>query len=798
MLKIQSEKKQEYIVIDGQQRITTISILILAFRTLIENDVLKLGETPKNILLKKIGRALFNDEEEVKLRPAPNSIEAYNLLFKGMEDEFIENSNVTENYRYFTKRFEDDKDDFTADDFWNAIDNLIIIDIYLETDDNAQLIFESINSTGLDLTESDKIRNYLMMSLDIKEQEHYYADYWKKIEENTTPRCDNFIRDFLTIQTHNIPAKYKIYDTFKTYARNQGNDPIIKSMLRFSKYYRDIYHPEKADEKFRKALAGFRKLDMGVADPYLMQLLEGYYAGNIPENEVNESLAILENYIFRRNICGVQTNALNKVFQTLHTDALKLRGNTDDYSERISYVLMKKEWSGRFPRDTEFLSALQNRNIYTELSEKYKLYLLEQLECFDNNEAPDISKLTAENKCSIEHVMPQTLTDVWINELGGPENAKRIHDKWQHKLGNLTFTGYNSKYSNQPFATKLTMEHGFKDSTFSLNKFIGSCTKWTEEELIRRTELLIEKVKKIWKEPHTDFVEDAVVESGLVNLAENYNFTGKVIKGFTLEKAFYPVKSWKEFIILITQLLYEKDKRIIEELSRTTAAFGPANFIVASGHDFAAWKTAELKDGIYLYTHTSTWYKIKFLKDLLDLYEIPHSSVELNIKNSGDWQPDTQDLSLKFWERLLPVLKEKTSLYNSRSPTKKTWLTVPSKFMPGMRYRIIFNAANCIVGFEYYSSDKEQNLKYFDLIHSQKESIEEAFGDKLSWERNADKVGSFVNYYSQEYSLENEETWDGAIAFITEKLPKFYNAFQPVLDMYRKTSDSASDSDDEE
>ena len=593
-------------------------------------------------------------------------------------------------------------------------------------------------------------------------------------------------------------SKEKIYDAFKAYARNQGNDPIIQSMLRFSRYYRDIYHPEKADEKFRKALAGFRKLDMGVADPYLMQLLEGYYAGNIPGNEVNESLAVLENYIFRRNICEVPTNALTKIFRTLHTDALKLRGNTDDYSERISYVLTKKGGTGRFPKNEEFLPALQSRNIYTALSEKYKLYLLERLECFDNNEAPDVVKLTEEGKCSIEHVMPQTLTDTWISELGGPENAKRIHDEWLHKLGNLTFTGYNSKYSNLPFATKLTMEHGFKDSTFSLNKFIGSCTKWTEEELIRRTELLIEKVKRIWPEPYTAFVEDAVVESGLVNLAENYDFTGKVIKGFTLEKAFYPVKSWKEFIILITQLLYEKDKHIIDKLSLTHATSGPASFIVTRGHDFAAWKTAEIKPGIYLYTNTDTWRKIKLLKDLLDLYGIPHSSVELNIKNSGDWKPDTQELSLKFWERLLPVLKEKTSLYNSRSPTKKTWLTVPSKFMPGMRYRIIFNAANCIVGFEYYSSDKEQNLKYFDLIHSQKESIEEAFGDKLSWERNTDLVGSFVNYYSLEYSLSDEETWDGAIAFITEKLPKFYDAFQPVLDMYRKTSDSASDSDDEE
>ena len=579
--------KHEYIIIDGQQRITTISLLLLALRNLIRNDELNTGDATKDVLLKKIDRALYNDEDEIKLKPAPNCSDAYKLLFTAAEDEYITSSNITENYRYFSNRLLEDKESYSADQIWNAIDALNVIDIYLESDDDAQLIFESINSTGLDLSESDKVRNYLMMSLDIKEQERYYHEFWKKIEANTETRADYFIRDFLTIQTHATTKREHVYDAFKAYSRSMDNEQIIKSMLKFSKYYHQFYHPEDAPAKFRKILTNISRLEVSVADPYLMQLFEGNESGTIPENEVIEALEIIEDYVFRRKICGIPTNALNKIFTTLHTDALKLKGNTDDYSERIAYTLMKKDGSGLFPRNEQFLRDLAERDIYTTMSERNKLYLLERLENFDNNESHDIYALAADGKCSIEHIMPQTMNDAWIRDLG--PDAQTIHKNWLHKLANLTFTGYNSKYSNQPFADKLSMDHGFRDSTFALNKFIASKETWGESELEEREALLLETAAKIWPEPHTVFVEDKADDSGFVNLAENYNFTGKQIKGFSFEKTYYTVNSWKDFIISFAQLLYDKDKAIMQELSRTTGGYGPANFVFASGHDCHPW-----------------------------------------------------------------------------------------------------------------------------------------------------------------------------------------------------------------
>lgn len=774
--------KQDYIIIDGQQRITTITILVLAFRAIVNADLMSCGDASKEHILKKIERVINTDEDEVKLTPAPNCKDAFFAILKGNSDDFILDSPITTNYNYFYNRLLEDREIYTADQIWNAIDNLIIIDIYLEENDDAQLIFESINSTGLALSESDKTRNYLMMSLEIKEQERYYNEYWKKIESNTEGKTDFFIRDFLTIHTRNVVNRELIYEAFKTYARNMDNEQIIKSMLKFSKYWHMFYYPEDAPIEFRKVFTNLNILDVSVANTYIMQLFEGYDADLIPEGEVLRSLEIIEDYIFRRNIVNIPSNALNKIFLTLYIDALKLKGNIDKYSERISYVLMKKEGSGRFPRNTEFLPALRNRDIYTTLSERKKLYLLERLENYDNNESHDIYALSKNGKCSIEHILPQTLNDRWRHDLG--EMADDIQERWVHKLANLTFTGYNSKYSNRPFAEKRTMEHGFCDSTFFLNKFIASKTKWGEEELKEREEILLERAEKIWPEPHTIFEENVVDDSGVVNLAENYSFTGKQIKGFTFEQVSYSVNSWKDFLILFAQILYEKDKSILEKLAHTTSSYGVAQFITASEHDYKLGQVSEVKPGIFIWTSSSTNVKLKLVKNLLDCYNLPYTTVEISVRNLNDNSVDMNELSFRFWTQLLPHLNEKTRLFSSRSPRRSSVLASSSPIIHRMRYRILFNSNHCVVGFEFNTHDKEKNLKYFDLIYMQRKLIEESFGEELDWIRNDNNKISLVQCYDTNCELTKESSWDAAIAFICEKLPRFYNAFQPIFEQY--------------
>ena len=323
--------KNDYIIIDGQQRITTISLLILAFKSLVVGNEFVLEKYSHKNLMARIDRILFNEDEEIRLLPAPNCRDAYFALFKDEED-FIRDSNVTANYTYFKKRLEEDKDQFTADQIWNAISVLNIIDIYLEASDDAQLIFESLNSTGLALSEGDKIRNYLMMSLSIKEQERYYEEYWRKIEINTSPRTDFFIRDFLTVKTRRVPNRDNIYNDFKAYIRNLDKEEVISEMLKFSKYCYLVYHPEKADAGIRDALTTLRKLDFGVANPYLFQLLDAYKNGELSETDVRDAVNIIENYLFRRKICEVATNALNKILYSNSKATVRIMQTVSDTS----------------------------------------------------------------------------------------------------------------------------------------------------------------------------------------------------------------------------------------------------------------------------------------------------------------------------------------------------------------------------------------------------------------------------------------------------------------------------------
>lgn len=620
--------KSHYIIIDGQQRITTISILLLAMRNISINGELKSNDTK---FVDYINSHLIEHvRDKIKLIPATNSQIAYKALFEN-DGNYVKDSRVTVNYNYFYDRIL--RNELTIDELFESIDKLMIIDIFLSSDDDAQLIFESLNSTGLDLSESDKVRNYVLMSLDIDEQEKYYSHYWGKIENNTSGRTDNFIRDYLTIKLKRIPTQSKIYDEFKIYSRNLNKEELLSEMVKYSKYYLSIYSPEKANPEIISNLRLLRKLDFGVANPYLLELLDNYNSQKLSDLDVRKSLEIIEDYLFRRVICGVQTNSLNKVFTTLHKDVIKLDGNDVGYVEKLKYILIHKESGARFPDDNEFSESLHTRNIYTTMAERYKLYLLERLEQYGNDEKIDIRNLISENKLSIEHIMPQTLTEKWIDELGGLEKANEVHEKWLHKLANLSFTAYNSKYSNYPFEEKRDMELGYKDSKFTLNKFVAGCDKWTETELIQRENILTNLSLKIWY-PLTSSFEPKIKQIGtVVNLNEDDDFTGKTIDSFKFEGIEYDVGSWKEFLIIMLQLLHKKDKKILTDL-----VFAPKNNLLGMSfkptNEEYQWRYSKIDEGVYVYTNSSTTSKIDVLCQCMNKFGIPTTNVEITLSNN--------------------------------------------------------------------------------------------------------------------------------------------------------------------
>jgi len=464
---------RELLIIDGQQRIATISLLLLAIHNLLEKgEVVSESKSLKEeinelYLIDKFAK----EEKRIKLKPVKADNQAFLKLYNNNPDNYILSSNITKNYFYFLNKIKESE--ISIDDLFEAIQRLMIVDIRLNIrDDDPQLIFESLNATGLGLTQADLVRNFILMGKHKDIQEKFYNYYWNPIEKNTQYRVDSFIRDYLTLKERIIPNKDKVYIGFKKHVyKNYSNENIeflLRDLLKFSKYYRRIAFSQDSNSEINKILKRINRLDVTVSYPFLLEIFDYYEGNTISKRDLINILCTIETYAFRRLICNVPTNALNKVFMALGREIKKHSDFKEKYFEIFKYTLINKRYSQRFPIDEEFSEMLKTRDIYNFKS-KNKLHLLERLENYDNVEKVSVEELLNEGKLNIEHIMPQTLSVKWKESLG--ENWEEIHNEYLNTLGNITLTGYNSKMSNRPFLEKRDIEKGFKDSKLSLNKF---------------------------------------------------------------------------------------------------------------------------------------------------------------------------------------------------------------------------------------------------------------------------------------------------------------------------------------
>ena len=490
----------EFLIIDGQQRVTTISILLLAMYNLMMEKVMV---PEKSNLPDKIKKTYLIDEFEedescIKLKPIKKDRKAFQKLF-GERDEYILDSNITINYQYFYSRIQ--KEEITIDQLYTAIMRLEIIDIKLSQDDNPQLIFESLNSTGLALNEGDKIRNFILMGLPTKEQNLFYEKYWNRIEKHAGNNLTYFIRDYLSVKQQAIPSISKVYTTFKYYVedRNINTENLLQDMLKYAKRYEILLKGTiKNAHALKACIERLNRLETTVIRPFLLEILRIYDEKNITLQEMQEIFLLTENYVFRRSICDIPTNGLNKIFLFLHREIVRLDGSMDNYFEKFKYVLLAKSERQRFPKDNEFIEAFSRKNIYN-MNNKNKIYILERFENANTLEDKDVYRHCDEGIYSVEHIMPQNLNSTWVSDLG--EEVKEIHEKWLHRLANLTLTAYNSKYSNKSFKEKIEMENGFIQSGLRLNTWIAKQNKWGCEELEQRNTMLMEQAVKIWAYP---------------------------------------------------------------------------------------------------------------------------------------------------------------------------------------------------------------------------------------------------------------------------------------------------------
>ncbi|HRM14897.1 MAG TPA: DUF262 domain-containing protein [Acinetobacter parvus] len=625
---MQGGKREDFLIIDGQQRLTTISILLIAIVDLLKHKkvIPKDDRLIEKITKKHLVDEYQEDQRKIRLKPIKDDCKAFDALF-GDESDFVDDSNVTSNFRYFRDRILNENIDI--DDLYDAISRLQTIDIFLEKDDDPQLIFESLNSTGLELEEGDKIRNFILMGLSSELQEKYYEAFWNKIEKNTHFKVSDFFKDYLTLKLNRTVVIKDIYFTFKDYVKKNNDDVevLLKDLLEYSKLYAIILNPMQYQNSFTAVLVRLSQLEFTVIFPVVLAILKRWSEKNLTDQEVTELLRVTEIFLFRRLIVGLATNALSKIFATLDKDVTKKAQSSQlaSYAEIYKYVLLNKEESSRFPNDDEFEQALFSRNIYA-MSSKNKAYLFSFLENEESKEQINVIERIKDGTYTIEHIMPQTLSPVWQKELG--EKSQQIHEQWLHTLPNLTLTGYNSKYSNRPFKDKLDVENGFKDSNLRLNQYVRECLKWTEEELVERQSRLSKKSLKLWYYPTTSYAPP-VEETNEYLLEDDFDFTGYTLVSYTLYDVESKVQSWKEMQIDVVKYLLEQHTTKIMSLCADQKFYDLS--LLETTNNFT-----EISRSVFLYTNCSTRTKINILKKIFEQCDVEQSELGFLIKKDGN------------------------------------------------------------------------------------------------------------------------------------------------------------------
>ncbi|EKU37484.1 MULTISPECIES: DUF262 domain-containing protein [Acinetobacter] len=625
---MQGGKKEDFLIIDGQQRLTTISILLIAIVDLLKHKkvIPKDDRLIEKITKKHLVDEYQEDQRKIRLKPIKDDCKAFDALF-GDESDFVDGSNVTSNFRYFRDRILNENIDI--DDLYDAISRLQTIDIFLEKDDDPQLIFESLNSTGLELEEGDKIRNFILMGLSSELQEKYYEAFWNKIEKNTNFKVSDFFKDYLTLKLNRTVVIKDIYFTFKDYVKKNNDDieALLKDLLEYSKLYAIILNPMQYQNSFTAVLVRLSQLEFTVIFPVVLAILKRWNEKNLTDQEVTELLRVTEIFLFRRLIVGLATNALSKIFATLDKDVTKKAQSSQlaSYAEIYKYVLLNKEESSRFPNDEEFEQALFSRNIYA-MSSKNKAYLFSFLENEESKEQINVIERIKDGTYTIEHIMPQTLSPVWQKELG--EKSQQIHEQWLHTLPNLTLTGYNSKYSNRPFKDKLDVENGFKDSNLRLNHYVRECLKWTEDELVERQSRLSKKSLKLWYYPTTSYAPP-VEETNEYLLEDDFDFTGYTLVSYTLYDVESKVQSWKEMQIDVVKYLLEQHTTKIMSLCADQKFYDLS--LLETTNNFT-----EISRSVFLYTNCSTRTKINILKKIFEQCDVEQSELSFLIKKDSN------------------------------------------------------------------------------------------------------------------------------------------------------------------
>ena len=504
-------KGKELIIVDGQQRLTTIILIYLRLYKLADklNDKALKEEIFELCLINKHAK-VKNEEEKIKLKPTENNDKALKHIYKSSSINFKGKSNIIDNYIFFEKNITENN----YKEVLSGLENLIFVDMALGKDDDPQRIFESLNSTGLDLSQGDLIRNYILMKLNSQQQIEIYENYWEYIEKDAKDESLNkdmvsdFIRDFMTSEYGKIPNKNRVYEEFKEkysiddFGKIKGYLEILKE---YASYYNKLLNPKNENDKdISLKLENIKSLEVNVSYPFFLKIYKDYNGKIIDKNTFIYIIDLIESFVFRRFICDVPTNAMNKIFMTLYSKIDK-----NNYIESLEKHLCKLGSAQRFPKNDEVISKLKEKNIYESINQKRKMYLFEKLEQGLSQTFINFSQ----TPYTIEHIFPQKPVKEWKKELN--QKDYNIMQEKLHTIANLTISANNGELGNKTFEEKQDMnvdnkEQGYKYSKLWLNKYLNSIKEWKPKNIEERFDKIKERFLQVWKYPNVIITNDNI------------------------------------------------------------------------------------------------------------------------------------------------------------------------------------------------------------------------------------------------------------------------------------------------
>ena len=794
-----------YVIVDGQQRLTTIYLLLKALI-----DCAKTNKERESIMETVFNRDKFDeygvqDASKLKLKPVKSDNQQLYLLMEDKYEEIDKSSGIWTNYIIFKEQVESllKRDpDISVRDIYRGIERLICATILLDADDNAQEIFERINSTGVPLSLSDQIRNYVLMT--DANQEKLYEDYWLKVEKLVEKEnMSAFFLDYLNLRLDGFTREDKAYEDFKQlYLQNRYTN---ESMLREIRHYAEFYHiflygDASYGEKINAALEGLRLLNQSTVYLFLFRVFDDYRQEVIGKAELERVLVMLLNYSIRRIMCEITSNSLRGLYKTLYNRVFNTPENKAHYYDAIVSFLMQMTSRDAIPGDGDFRNALINNNLYR----KHALcrYLLIGIE----NQGKE---KVVTDALSIEHIMPQNrnLSTAWQRMLG--DNWMADKDRWLHTLGNLTLTGYNSELGDRPFPEKKRLIENCSTKMVNLYRDVQDKDIWNAQAIQVRANRLAGEILKLYPiapPEHTVSFTDSRYKE--YTCAEPGNATYKTVNYYELLGERVAVDSFADMVRSVARKLYEMDSGVIERMARNGETFTDWINPVFSYDKDAVKGDAKLEGtNIYISTGYSAYDCVSFIRGLLRKYgldveeDFVYSARSNKAENKSDGstseaeEPVRYETRQAYWRYALPIIQREnvtTGAFSNCTPGKSN-ATYGAFGLGGFYIACIANYDQARILLTLMSSDPARNKAAFDALYAHKDEIEQKIGVELAWERADESKSSWITYSLPGVSIANEANWPRMAQFHAEWSTKILDAALPFLRAWAYEQDGKLD-----